>query len=139
MMQPMICILTSPHLQIPWGVLDFLFQSWDPILFGSLYGWNNFLWLPNPIDSFYVSLFVHLDRHYLVILFIQERYGLLDFLFTLFVGIGEDGCFLCLFSSILHIALIGLIAFLVVCEANHGFTLIKLLHSLGGDVLMRLN
>jgi hypothetical protein len=47
--------------------------------------------------------------------------------------------FFVFFSSILHIALIRLMAFLVACEANHGLTLIKLLHSLGGDVLMRLD
>ena len=48
--------------------------------------------------------------------------------------------FLFLFSSspILHLALIGLVAFLVAHVANHGLSFIKLLHSLNGVILMIL-
>ena len=42
-------------------------------------------------------------------------------------------------SPILHLALIGLVAFLVAHVANHGLSFIKLLHSLDGVILMKLD
>ena len=60
------------------------------------------------------------------------------------VGVGELACllfvFLFLLSSfpILHLALIGLVAFLVAYVANHGLSFIKLLHSLDSVILMKL-
>ena len=60
------------------------------------------------------------------------------------VGVGELACFLFVFlfllssSLILHLALIGLMAFLVTYVANHDLSFIKLLHSLDGVILMKL-
>ena len=43
-----------------------------------------------------------------------------------------------LLLPILHLALIGLVTFLVAHVANHGLSFIKLLHSLNGVILMKL-
>ena len=63
------------------------------------------------------------------------------------VGVRELACLLFVFlfllcsSPILHLALIGLVTFLVAHVANHGLSFIKLLHSLDGFdgvILMKL-
>ena len=46
--------------------------------------------------------------------------------------------FLLCSSPILHLALIGLVTFLVAHVASHGLSFIKLLHSLDGVILMKL-
>ena len=57
------------------------------------------------------------------------------------VGVGELVCFLFVFlfllssSLILHLALIGLVAYV----ANHSLSFIKLLHSLDGVILIKLD
>ena len=92
-----------------------------------------------------VGLLVHLDGHHLIIfLLLQEiRCGGL-FVHLVGVGVGELACLLFVFlfllssSPILHLALIGLVAFLVAHVANHGLSFIKLLHSLDGVILMKL-
>ena len=60
------------------------------------------------------------------------------------LGVGELACllfvviFLLCSSPILHLALIGLVAFLVAHVANHGLSFTKLLHSLNDVILMML-
>ena len=92
-----------------------------------------------------VGLLIHLDGHHLVILLLPQEIGCGGLLVHLVrVGVGELACLLFVFlfllssSPILHLALIGLVAFLVAYVANHGLSFIKLLHSLDGVILMKL-
>ena len=118
---------------IPQSPLDFSLPFWDPNLLGALHVENDLLWHPKVFDPI-VGLLVHLDGHHLVIfLLLQEiRCGSL-FVHLVGVSVGELACLVFLFllcsSPILHLALIGLMAFLVAHVANHDLSFIKLLHS----------
>ena len=144
MMHPMKCTHTLPSHQIPQSPLDFSLPFRDPNLLGALHIGNDLLWRLKAFDPI-VSLLVHLDGHYLVIfLLLQEiRCGGL-FVHLVGVGVGELACFLFVFlfllssSPILHLAPIGLVAFLVAYVENHGLFFIKLLHSLDSVILMKL-
>ena len=131
----MKCTHTLPRLQIPRGPTDFLLPFQDPNLLGVLHVGNDLLWHPNAFGPI-VGLLVHLDGHHLVIFFLLQeiRCGCL-LVHLVGVGVGELACLLFLFllfsSPILHLALIGLVTFLVAHVANHGLSFIKPLHSLG--------
>ena len=92
-----------------------------------------------------VGLLVHLDGNHLVIFLLlhEIRCGGL-FVHLVGVGVGELDCLLFVFlfllfsSPILHLALIGLVAFLVAYVANHDLSFIKLLHSIDSVILMKL-
>jgi hypothetical protein len=92
-----------------------------------------------------VSLLVHLDGHHLFILLHLQEIGCGGLLIHLVgVGVGELACLIFIFlfllssSPTLHLALIGLVTFLMAYVANHGLSFIKLLHSLDGVILMKL-
>jgi len=129
----------SPNSSSP---LDFSLPLRDPNLLGALHVGNNLIWHPNLIGPI-VGLLVHLDGHHLVIFFLLQeiRCGGI-FVHLVGVGVRELACLLFLFllcsSPILHLALIGLVAFLVAYIANHGLSFIKLLHSLDVVILMKL-
>ena len=135
---------TLLSLQIPRSPSDFSLPFQDPNLLGALHIENDLLLHPNAFGPIF-GLVVHLDGHHLVIfLLLQEiRCGGL-FVHLVGVGVEELACFLSVFlfifssSPILHLALIGLVAFLVAYVANHGLSFIKLLHSLNGVILMML-
>ena len=141
-MHPMKCTHTLTSLQIPRSSLDFSLPSRDPNLLGAFHVGNDFLWHPKAFDPI-VGLLVHLDCHHLVIFLLLQKIwcgGL--FVHLVGVGVGELACLLLLFllcsSPILHLALIGLVTFLVAHVANHGLSFIKLLHSFDGVILMKL-
>ena len=141
MMHPMKCTHTLLSLQIPRCPSDFSLPFRDPNLLGALHVRNNLLWHPNAFGPI-VGLLVHLDGHHFVIfLLLQEiRCGGL-FVHLVGVGVGELTCLLFLLlcsSPILHLALIGLVTFLVAHVTNHGLSFIKLLHSFNGVILMML-
>ena len=134
---------TIPSLQIPRSPSDFSLPFRDPNLLGALHVGNDLLWHPNVFGPI-VDLLVHLDGHHLIIFLLQEiRCGDL-FVHLVGVGVGELVCFLFVFlfllssSPILHLAVIGHVAFLVAHVANHGLSFIKLFHSLNGVILMML-
>ena len=138
----MKCTPTLPSLQIPRGPTDFSLPFRDPNLLGALHVGNDFLWHPKAFDPI-VGLLVHLGGHHLVIFLLLQEIrcgGLLVHLVG--IGVGELACLLFLLllcsSPILHLALIGLVTFLVAHVANHGLSFIKLLHSLDGVILMKL-
>ena len=118
--------------------MDFSFSLRDPNLLGALHVGNNLLWHPNSFGPI-VGLLIHLDGHHLVIfLLLQEIRCAGHFVHLVGVGVGELACLLFLFllcsSPILHLALIGLVAYV----AKHGLSFIKLLHSLDGVILIKL-
>lgn len=139
-MHPIIGTQTLTSHQILRCPLDFWIPLWNTNLLGVLYDWNIFLapklvcyllcwlacspWWP-PLSRFSSSTSMVWwsfsqpcwHRCWIAYLFV--------FLFLLF-------------SLILHLALIGLVAFLDACMANHDFSLIKLLHFLDGIILIRL-
>ena len=135
MMHPMKCTHTLPSHQILRCPSDFSLPFWNPNLLGALYVGNDFLWHTKAFDPI-VSLLIHLDgHHHIIFLLLQEiRCGGL-FVHLVGVDVGELACFLFVFlfllisSPILHLALIGLVAFLVAYIANHDLSFIKLLHS----------
>ena len=106
---------TLPSLQISRIPFYFLLSFRDPNFLGALHIGNDLLWHPNAFGPI-VGLIIHLDGHHLVIfLLLQEiRCGDL-FVHLVGVGVGELACLFLLFLAppILHLALIGLVAFLV--------------------------
>ena len=93
--------------------------------------------------SITAGLLVHLDGHHLVIFLLLQEIRCGDLLVHLVgVGVGELACLLLIFllcsSLILHLALVGLVTFLMAYVANHNLSFIKLLHSLDGVILIKL-
>ena len=141
MMHPMKCTHTLPRLRISRSPSDFSLFFWDPNLLGALHVGNDLLWHPNafwPHCWLACSPWWPPPCHFSS----SSRDKVWrPFVHLVGVSVGELAWFLFIFlfllisSPILHLELIGLVAFLVAHVANHSLSFIKLLHSL---ILMKL-
>jgi hypothetical protein len=138
MIPSMIFTLIFTSLQILQNPLDFSIPSWDPNLFLVLF----------IVEMIFFGTKISLAPLMLACLFTLMVITLTFFLKDIrharllvhFVGIciREVTCFLLLFSPTVHLVLIVIVVFLMALEANYSLSLVNLLHSLVGVILMRL-